>query len=645
MLLITFMAHSLVDPFAVKDAWKSPGLRAALIIVLTVVAYIPAMRGGFIWDDDIYITDNPMVKGSDGLYRFWFTTEAPDYYPLTSTLWWLEWRFWGNHATGYHVVNVLLHAANAVLVWLILRRLKIPGAWVAGLVFALHPVNVATVAWISELKNTLSMLFYAGAILLYLRFDEEGRWRWYGFSLAAFLLALLSKTAVVMLPVVLLGCIWWLRGRVRWKDFVHSVPFFVLSLVLGLVSVWVENWTNRQIIVRATGFFSRLAGAGWATWFYLYKALLPFDLTVVYPQWQIDVSHWVSYVPGMLLAGCFGLFWWKRQTWGRPLLFGLAYFVMALFPVLGFFDIGFFLYSLVADHWQYHAIVGAIALAVVAGELICRRMSDRTQDVAVLASVAVLMVLGVSTWRRACVYADSETLWRDTVERNPNAWVAHYNLGNDLLRVGRVQDAIEHYELAVRLKPDYVEAHNELAFALLQAGKVNDAIAHLEQTVRINPDSVVGHYNLANALVQAGRVEDAIGHYEQAVRLRPDFAEAHHGFGVLLARAGRPKNAIDEFSKALQFRPDYPEAHQNLGAMLANEGKTNEAIAHVASALRLYPDYPEAHYTLAILLAKQGKLEEAISHLQSALKLEPNSEKYRRAFEALQRVITQPESR
>ena len=267
MLLITFMAQSLTDPSTMKNAGKSLGLRAVLIVVLTVVAYIPAIRGGFIWDDDSYVTDNQTLRSLDGLRKIWVEPKTIlRYYPLTYTCFWGEYHLWKLRPLGYHLVNVLLHAANAVLVWLILRRLKIPGAWVAGLVFALHPVNVATVAWITEHKNTLSMFFYAGAILLYLRFAEEGRWRWYGLSLAAFLLALLSKTAVVMLPVVLLGCIWWLRGRVRWKDFLHSAPFFVLSLVSGWVSVWVENWANSEVTVRADSFFSRLAGAGWAPW-------------------------------------------------------------------------------------------------------------------------------------------------------------------------------------------------------------------------------------------------------------------------------------------------------------------------------------------------------------------------------------------
>jgi tetratricopeptide (TPR) repeat protein len=496
-----------------------------------------------------------------------------------------------------------VHAANAVLVWVILRRLKIPGAWVAGLVFALHPVNVATVAWITELKNTLSMLFYAGAILLYLRFDEEHRWRWYALSLGAFLLGLLSKSAVVVLPVVLLGCIWWRRGQVRWKDFLHSVPFFVVSLVSGWVSVWIEVWANREITVRATGFLPRLAGAGWAAWFYLYKALLPFDLTMIYPKWEIDASHWVSYAPGVILAGCLGLFWWKRQTWGRPLLFGLGYFAVTLFPVLGFFDISFFVNSLVADHWQYYSIVGVIAMATAGWELIWRRIGEQGRDWRAVTGVAVLLGLAAATWGRCQIYTDSESLWRDNVAKNPNAWTAHYNLGNALLRADRFQDAIGHYEQAVRLKPDLELAHNNLAYALLQMGEVNGAIGHLEQALRVNPNSAEGHCNLGRALLQAGRMEDAIGHYKQAVRIKPDYVEAHYNLGIALVRLGRLTEAVGHWEQAVRIKPDYAEAHYNLGIALVRLGRLQEAMGHWEQALRSKPDYAEAENSLAWLLA------------------------------------------
>lgn len=641
------MAQSHIEPSAAEGAWKSWGLHAALIVVVTLVAYIPAMRGGFIWDDDVLIIDNQMVRGADGLYRFWFTTEAPDYWPLTSSVWWLEWRLWGGHAMGYHVVNVLLHAANAVLVWMILRQLNIPGAWWAGLLFAIHPVNVATVAWISEQKNTLSMFFYAVAILLYLRFDEEGQ-RWsYVLSLTAFLLALLSKAAVVMLPIVLMGCVWWLRGRVQWRDFLRIGPFIALSLILGMVTMWFQH--NRALVlggltVPSGNILSRAAVAGCAVWFSLFKAVLPFNLSMIYPRWNINASLWVSYLPGILLLGCFALFWWKRKTWGRPLLFAQGYYVVMLFPVLGFVYISFHVFSLAADHWQYSSIPGVTALVAAAGVAIYRRTAGWRLPLAAYATAVILMALGVATWERSSIYATSESLWRDTVAKNPKAWIAHYNLGNALAQKGMVQDAIEHYEQALEIKPDYRAAHNNIAFALFQAGRVDDAIAHLEQVVRIDPDSVEGHYNLGNAFMQTGRFQNAMEHYEQAVRLRPDFAEAHRGLGVLLARQGRTQEAVNEYLQALRYRPDDPEALNYLSLALASQRKLGEAVAQVEAALRLNPDYADAHYSLAIFLVNQGKTNEATSHLQRAVKLEPNSERYRHALDGLQRIMAQPKT-
>ncbi len=628
-----------------KNAWRSSGAGAALIVLLTVTLYIPAMRGGFIWDDEFYITQDRLVRASDGLYRFWFTMEGRDYYPLTGSLWWFEWRLWGTHAPGYHVVNVLLHAANAVLVWLILRRLKIPGPWVAALVFAVHPVNVATVAWISEQKNTLSMLFYTLSILLYLRFDEENRssptltrgWprserRWprsergkYVLSLTAFLLALFSKTAVVMLPVVLLGCVWWRHGKVRWQDLRRSVPFFAFSLMMGLVTVWFHDYhILKGRAVLTGGFLSRLAGAGWAPWFYLYKALLPFDLNVVYPKWEINASSWVSYVPGMALVGCFAFFWRKRRTWGRPLLFGLGYFVVTLFPVLGFFDQSFYAYSLVADHWQYYAIVGIIALVIAAGAAIGRRMGQQSRYADVLMGAILLAVLAVATWRRSCVYADDETLWRENVSKNPKAWVAHDNLGTILVRLGKAEEAIRHWEQALRIKPNDAMAHYNLGLALLRTGKAQEAIEHFDQALQLKPDDAETHCHWGVALAQLGRMPEAIRHYEQALRIKPDYAEAHYYLGVALIRLNRVPEATAHWEQAVRFKPDYAEAQYNLGIALEQAGRLKEAIAHLQQAVRIKPGFAEAHYNLAVALARLGRLPEAIGHWEQALRIKPD---------------------
>jgi tetratricopeptide (TPR) repeat protein len=582
-----------------KDTWRSLVADAGLILLLTIVVYLPAMTGGFVFDDNIYITDNPMVRAGDGLHRFWFTTEAPDYYPLTWSILWVEWRLWGDNATGYHVVNIVLHAVNAVLLWLVLRRLKIPGAWLAGLVFAIHPVNVATVAWISEQKNTLSMLFYLAAILLYLKFDEDGRWKWYRWSLATFLLALLSKSAVVMLPVVLLGCVWWKRGSVRERDLLDAMPFFVLSMALGLTTILFHySHVLKGHTVRTAGFLSRLAAAGWSPWFYLNKILLPQDLTVIYPQWNIDASRWISYAPGLLLVGCFTLFWWRRNTWGRPLLFALGYFVVTLFPVLGFFDQSFYQYSLVADHWQYYSIIGVIALVVAAGVTIGRQTRQWGRYLGGMVGMAVLLALGGATWKRAGVYRAPETLWRDNVAKNPNAWAAHNNLGVALRDKGELNEAFGHFTQAVRLKPDFPEAHYNLGIVLLRLGKLPEATGHFEQALQFRPDFAEVYNNLGMIFKGQKQYDQAIEQFQEALKYKPDLLEARTNLGITLSIMGRYDEAVDQFQEALRIKPDSADMHNNLGVMLAMMGSTEQAITHFTEALRIRPDFADAAYNL-----------------------------------------------
>jgi len=564
------------------------------LVALTFLVYLPAICGRFVWDDVALITENRVIKADDGLSRLWFTTQSDDYYPLTGSLWWLEWRLWGNRATGYHAVNVMLHAANAVLVWLILARLKVPGAWLAGCVFAFHPVNAATAAWISEQKNTLSMLFFALAILSYLQFYEDGRWRWYACSLGAFVLAELSKAAAVMLPVVLLGCVWWTRRRITSKDVLRSSPFFALSLAWGLVTLWYQYHLALGEPVPGTdkiGF--RLAAAGYAPWFYLYKALLPFHLMAVYPRWPIDPSRWICYQPGTLLVMCFLVLWWNRRSWGRPLLFGLGYFVVMLFPVLGFLQQGPYRLHVMGDHWdhwQYYSIVGVIALAVAGGEAVYRRIAGRWPRGRTVVAAAALVVLAAATWRRAGVYATEETLWRDTIAKNPSESAAWLNLGQDLINQGKTAEAIQIYEQALGIDPDSAEVHSNLGMALARMGRLPGAIRHYEVALRINPDFAEAHNNLGTACLRLNKLPEAIQHLEQALRLRPDYVAAHNNLGAALAQADRFPEAIAQYRQALRLKPDYAEAHANLGNALMQEGNVTEAAEQFQQALSLNPN-------------------------------------------------------
>jgi len=397
-----------------------------------------------------------------------------------------------------------------------------------------------------------------------------------------------------MLPVVVLGCVWWLRGRVTARDIRNSVRFFALALIMGLVTIWFQH--HRSMgghPVRAAGFAARLATAGWAPWFYLSKALMPVNLTMIYPKWEVDATRWVSYVPGVILIGSLTWFWWKRKTWGRPLLFGLGYFVVMLFPVLGFFDQAFNRFSLVADHWQYYAIVAPIALVIAGGESVCRRLGDRGRYLGTLTAVVMVIVLGTATWNRCNVYANNEALWRDNVARNPKAAMAYNDLGFELSRSGRLPEAVADFEQALRIDPDLAEAHNNLGFALEQTSKFAEAIEQYQQVLRLNPNIPETHNNLGDVLAQTGRFDEAIAQYEQALRIRPNYANACNNLAWQLAT--REGSGPEDWARAVQLAEhasqlaggNDPRYLDTLAAAYAASGQFPAAIATAESAIAL----------------------------------------------------------
>jgi protein O-mannosyl-transferase len=599
-----------VEPPALSHSW----LFALFLAAVTLIAYQPVWHAGFIWDDDSILLNNPLIRQAGGWYQAWFNRAADDFVPATITSLWLEWRLWGANPLVYHLDNLLLHVCSAILLWRILLRLKIPGAWLAAALFAVHPVNVESVAWIAQRKNTLAMVFLLLSVQSYLTFEDSGRRRWYWLAAGLFVLALAAKTAVVPLPVVLLGLAWWRRGRIDRRDVRHSLVFFVLAAAGALMAVWIQQGAAIGVVVRTDSFWARLAGAGWALWFYLGKALLPLNLNFVYPRWKIPGGNPLAYLPLALWAA--GLLICRRccKGWGKGALFALGYFSLMLLPVLGFVNIYFMRYSLVADHWEYFAIIGPIALAAA----IIKKP---------VAAAALLLALGALTWRQCGMYANEETLWQTTLRLNPHCPLACLNLGFGLDEKGMVDEAITYYREALQSKPDFEEAHNDLGYALLQKGRVDEAITHCREALQIRPAFAEAHYNLGNGLYQKGKVDEAITEYQNALQIKPLYVEAHYNLGVALGQQGKTDEAIAQYQAALQIAPANPIFQNSLAWLLATSAEASLRNGRKAVELARQAntttggENPMFLRTLAAALAESGRFSEAVETAQRALLL------------------------
>ncbi len=578
---------------------RSFAWRPWLLLAVTIVAYQPVWSAGFIWDDDAYVTQNPTLYDLNGLRRIWFEVGAtPQYYPLVHTVFWIEQHLWGLQPLGYHVVNVLLHALAAVLLGVLLGRLRIPGAWLAAFLFAAHPVNVESVAWVTELKNVLSTVCYLAAALMYLRSADartagrrgDGR-LWYVAALVCFAAALLSKTVTCSLPAAVLLVCWWQEGRLRRADLVATAPFFAIGALLGLHTSWVEtHLTGASGPQWSLTFAERVLVAGRAVWFYLGTLAWPYQLTFIYPRWEIDARAWWQWIfPATLVALGLAL-WLVRARTGRAPVATLLFFVGTLFPALGFLNVYPMRYSFVADHFQYLATIGPIAL-FAAG--IATGVGDGRARIGAVIPAALVGVLAVCTWRQCATYANAETLWRVTLARNPGCSMAHNNLGNVLLGKGDADEALAHFERALQLEPDNSEAEESLGTVLLQRGQAEQALAHFEHALAVHPYAGT-HYNVGTALLARGRTNAALEHFNEALRLRPAYAEAHNNIGNIRFNAGQFQDAIVHYQMALSIRPDLAEAANNLGSALLRTGQLDAAIDAYRRALAIRPDFAAA---------------------------------------------------
>lgn len=630
-----------------KSAAISPRASAAWIqavifvgiFLAVLLAYSPALHGGFLWDDPGHVT-RADLRSIDGLGRIWFEIGATQqYYPLLHSAFWLEHQLWGDSALGYHLLNVALHAGAAFLFGRVLTRLAVPGAWLAALLFALHPVCVESVAWISEQKNTLSAVFYLASALAYLRFhhpQEVGRQlagahaaransrptdlRYYAFATFLFVCALLTKTVTATLPAALLVVFWWQRGRVDWRrDIVPLLPWFALGAASGLFTAHFEHkLIGAQGEDFALDFLQRGLLAGRVFWFYLSKLVWPANLVFVYPRWTIDgseITQWLFPLAALALLGA--LVGWRRRS--RAPLAAALLFGGTLFPVLGFFNVFPFLFSYVADHFQYLASLAIFALAAAG-------LWSLTGKFGVPArygtSTVLLFALATLTHSQSKMYRDETTLYETTIARNPNAWLAHHNLAILYANSGRVAEAAEMERKVLQLHPNYALAENNLGDDLIRLGRTAEAIPHLRRAVELQPNYAVAHCNLGLALAAEGHTSEAIQHFETALRFDPNYADAELNWGIGLMLTQRFDAAIPHFERALELNPDSADFRLTYGRALAHEGRLEDAVRRLNEALAIAPDLGEAHALLVSALHRLGRDEEALAHAREADRLQ-----------------------
>ncbi|NQU44572.1 tetratricopeptide repeat protein [bacterium] len=641
-----------MSPDYTKRLW----LPALALAVLIAVAFLPAVRAGFIWDDDDYVTENETLRSLDGLRRIWFEVGAtPQYYPLVHTSFWIEHRLWELNATGYHLVNILLHILNGVLLYLLLRRLRLPGAWLGAALFALHPLQVESVAWITERKNVLSLFFYLAAFHAYLkalgpvpesvppgRLPRAGL---YVLSLLLFIAALLSKTVTISLPVAL-GLVLWMQHRFNWRTAASLVPYLIVGAGPAALTIWMERH-----VVGAAGedwklsFIEHLLLAGRILWFYPWQILWPRELAFIYERWSVSAGVWWQYLFPLAAAGTVAALWFWRKRIGRGPLVAVLFYVVAIAPALGFIHVFPMRYSWVADHFQYLAGIG---LFVLAGSLIWKmvekvRLPSRRQIVQI--ALAALLILLVSrVWLQTRIYANPEVLWRDTIAKTPSAWIAHNNLGNLLNHREDRAEAVKHLFYAIHYNPDYAMAYANLASVLVSLGRIDLAIQHCTTSLRLEPHNPIAHNNLGVALQHQGRLDEAIIHYGRSLVAAPNYEVARQNLESARARLAEIENRLVEYRRKIEHDPRDIKAHVDLGNEFAALRRNEQAAERLRQALALEPRHVPALEGLVVLQNQQEKYAEAAETCQFILEIDPRNVDTRHRLAQILESLEQPDA-
>ena len=563
--------------------------------VLIAVVYFPAALAGFVWDDSI-MRELRAVSTWGGIWELWFdpvgayleggTRKEGHYWPLLYTTFWIEHKLWGFSPAGYHIVNILIHFANTVLLWRLLVRLAVPGAWFVAAVFAVHPLHAESVVWIMARKDMLATLFCLAALLMWLRFVESPRRGRYAGALLLFAAAMLCKSVVVVFPATLLILQWWKEGRLTQTNLLRVAPFFLVGLAIAAGDMLF--YRNVQPISLGYSMAERLLIAVHSLWFYVGKLLWPIQLAVIYPHWDVNVTDLMGWAYAIAAVAAAAALWFLRHRIGRGPLASALFFAIMLSPVLGFIDYGYMRYSFVADRYQYLAGIGVIVLFAGAAAYGSYKLPDVLRKAAKGAALALLFLLGAATWNQAGVYKSEVTLFRHVISLNPQAYTAHLNLAYALLHSeGASEEALAAARIAVKKRPLYHSSHNVLGAALSGLGRHEEAEKHLRRAVELNPRYAPAFLNLGESLRRQERYKEALEAYLAATRIDPAYPLPYVGMGYVLFGLKRYEASVSSMKQALSLKPDLPMAprlHFFMGQALQKMGRHDEAERHLRRA-------------------------------------------------------------
>jgi protein O-mannosyl-transferase len=614
--------------------FKDPLLCIGLIAI-TIISYLPIFSAGFIWDDEGHVPRPDMVNG-EGLKQIWLNwTYTQQYYPVLNSFFWLQYQCFKYTPLGYHSVNLVLHILIALLLVIAVKKLLAGRvseesasltAWLSAVLFAIHPVGVETVAWISEQKNTLSTVFYLVALIVFFQFQKKRSLGLYVSATCLFILAILSKSVTVTLPISILLISLWRDGYRNIKhDLLALLPWIVVGCTVGLGTAWLEtHHVGAQGSAFELNFLERFILAGRIIWFYVAKLLWPSELMFIYPRWHIDYSQWygIALVSVLLIT----LIYYRNRIPSIVLcVFG---FGVSLFPALGFFNVYPFVFSYVADHFQYLASLWLFVLCAGFITACYSKLKINLRIFGYLFFVLLLSFLGWKTYAYSKTFSNLDILYKSTLAKNPEAWLAHDNLGVELAKAGKITEAIEQYQLAIKYNPNYAHSHNNLANAYAKLGMWENAEKEYSKALEIDSSFYETELNWGNSLADRQLYDLAITHYVRALKIHPSDAQIEYHLGSAYANLGNFIVAIEHFKAAIKYNPEFAEPEANLGLALVFIHQENLAWEHFDRAVKLNSYYPEAHGYWGAALAQIGRFSEALSQYKEALKINPNSAEF-----------------